>query len=50
MFLTLHTEDAIQYYAEERIPSEIIIDHMRGANSTKPFVLATYNFKAILEA
>ena len=48
MFLTLYTQDAIQYYAEERIPSEIIISHMRGA--TKSFVLATYNFKAILEA
>jgi hypothetical protein len=50
MFLSLYTKDAAEYYVEERISPNTPTEHMKGANSSNPFVLATYNFKALLES
>jgi hypothetical protein len=50
MFLSLYTQDAVEYYVRGQISADTPTEHMRGANSTSPFVLATYNFKALLES
>jgi hypothetical protein len=48
MFLSLYTQDAVEYYIQDRFPTKDV--EIRGSMSTDPFVLATYNFKAMLEA